>query len=45
MYYGHMRADPFDRLIAGTAFQENLPLVTADRNLRRLTCLFTILAQ
>jgi len=38
-------ADPFDRLIAGTAVHENVPLVTADRNLLELNWLETIEAQ
>lgn len=38
-------ADPFDRLIAATAFHEHLPLMTADRNLLKLDWLPTIPAQ
>ncbi|MCW5942576.1 MAG: type II toxin-antitoxin system VapC family toxin [Fimbriimonadaceae bacterium] len=34
-------ADPFDRLIAATAFHENCPLVTADANLLGLSWLKT----
>jgi len=38
-------ADPFDRLIASTALNENLPLMTADRNLLRLEWLTALPAQ
>lgn len=38
-------ADPFDRLIAGTAFQQNLPLMTADQSLLKLDWLTSIPAQ
>jgi PIN domain nuclease of toxin-antitoxin system len=37
--------DPFDRIIAGTAVTENVPLLTADRNLLKLEWLATIPAQ
>ena len=35
-------ADPFDRLIAGTAVQQNLPLMTADRHILKLDWLASI---
>ena len=38
-------ADPFDRMIAGTAVCEKVPLMTADRNLLSLDWLATIPAQ
>lgn len=38
-------ADPFDRIIASTAFHENIPLMTADRNLLKLEWLKTIQAR
>ncbi len=34
--------DPADRIIAGTALTEGLPLLTADREIRRLKALRTI---
>lgn len=34
--------DPADRLIAATALTENIPLVTADKNLRNAKSLKTI---
>lgn len=37
--------DPFDRIIAGTANYEKVPLMTADRNLLRLEWLTTIPAR
>ena len=37
--------DPFDRIIAGTAAVEKVPLMTADRNLLKLEWLETIPAQ
>jgi PIN domain nuclease of toxin-antitoxin system len=33
---GFHHEDPFDRIIAGTAVTENVPLMTADRNLLKL---------
>jgi len=35
-------ADPADRIIAATAIVEGLPLITADRNIRRSRLLKTI---
>jgi PIN domain nuclease of toxin-antitoxin system len=35
-------SDPFDRIIAATAIVEGLPLVTADRNIRRSRALRTL---
>lgn len=35
-------SDPFDRIIAATAIVEDVPLVTADKNLRRSRALRTI---
>ncbi len=35
-------SDPFDRIIAATAIVEGLPLVTADRNIRRSRALRTV---
>ncbi len=38
-------ADPFDRLIAATAFHENMGLLTADQSCLKLNRLTTIPAQ
>jgi PIN domain nuclease of toxin-antitoxin system len=35
-------SDPFDRIIAATAIVERVPLLTADRNIRRYRALHTI---
>jgi PIN domain nuclease of toxin-antitoxin system len=35
-------SDPFDRIIAATAIVERIPLLTADRNIRRSRSLSTI---
>jgi PIN domain nuclease of toxin-antitoxin system len=35
-------SDPFDRIIAATAIVENIPLLTADRNIRRSRAVRTI---
>ena len=38
----HVPSDPFDRIIAATAIVEGIPLLTADKNIRRSRALRTL---